>query len=183
MAQFGGQSYLSYAAAPASASAGDDDQLEVRVQFSTRAAAGLVAYAHNADASVYAAVYVESGALKLRLSCGRHQMTLVETKRNVSDGAVHSARLRLVRVQARADANATYCMGSVKLNQSYSMHGEQRLATPRLAWPGRLHVGGQPSAISSPPEILFLPGLVGCLYSVEVASIFYRFSSETLYRQ
>jgi len=89
--QFHGQSYLSYAV-PADVL--HDQQLQFRLQFSTRIVSGLIAYVHNGDASVYMAVFVELGALKFRLSCGTHQMTLVETKRNVSDGSLHTVNVR-----------------------------------------------------------------------------------------
>lgn len=63
-------------------------------------------------------------------------------------------------------------MGSVKLNNSYSMHGEQRLNSALdLVWPLRIHVGGKPSGIGAPPEILFLSGLTGCTFSMEVLII------------
>ena len=116
-------------------------------------------------------------------------MTLVETKYNVSDGAVHSIfvrsfryqkcfipnfknyflnRGRLLKVEERNTSNS-YCIGSVKLNNSYSMNGEQRLSDPnRFDWPWRMHIGGRPSGVSTPPEILFLPGMVGCAYLLEV---------------
>lgn len=68
--------------------------LESRLEFSTSTPLGLIAYIHSADAQVYLAVYVERSALKFRLSCGRQQMTLVETKYNVSDGAVHNIFIR-----------------------------------------------------------------------------------------
>lgn len=74
----------------------DDHQqvLEARLEFSTMAPLGLIAYIHSVDAHVYLAVYVERSALKFRLSCGRQQMTLVETKYNVSDGDIHAIFMR-----------------------------------------------------------------------------------------
>lgn len=61
---------------------------------------GLIAYIHSIDAHVYLAVYVERGALKFRLSCGRQQMTLVETKYNVSDGDIHAIFMRSSTISA-----------------------------------------------------------------------------------
>lgn len=88
---FDGYSYLTY-------SIPDEifinQELELRLQFSTSMPTGLITYIHNSDASVYLAVYVENSALKFRLSCGQQQMTLVETKRNVSDGSVHNLQIR-----------------------------------------------------------------------------------------
>lgn len=60
-------------------------------------------------------------------------------------------------------------MGSVKLNNSYSMNGEQRLADDEhFTWPGRLHIGGRPYGVPTPAELVFLPGIVGCAYNLEV---------------
>lgn len=95
--QFHGNSYLSYVVPDRML---DEQQqnlqqvLEARLEFSTSAPLGLIAYIHSNDAQVYLAVYVERQALKFRLSCGRQQMTLVETKYNVSDGAIHSIFIR-----------------------------------------------------------------------------------------
>jgi hypothetical protein len=154
----------------------------------------------SGDASTYLAVYVERSTLKFRLSCGQQQMTLVETKYNVSDGAsqtilvryaknrldwlMHCIALllpidcvilyifsfRLLRVEER-NTTSSYCMGSVKLNNSYSMNGEQRLDENdghQLTWPWRIHLGGRPSSVPTPDEILFLPGMTGCTYSLQV---------------
>lgn len=93
--QFHGNSYLSYGLA--------DKALEARIEFSTTTPLGLIAYLHNSDAHVYLAVYVERGALKFRLSCGHQQLTLVETKYNVSDGAVHVILVRLVVMETVTD--------------------------------------------------------------------------------
>ena len=66
-------------------------------------------------------------------------------------------------------------MGSVKLNNSYSMNGEQRLDESdgqQLTWPWRIHLGGRPSNVPTPDEILFLPGMMGCAYSLQVLHTF-----------
>lgn len=98
--QFHGNSYLTYAVPERALDADDPRQqqqqqvVETRLEFSTTAPLGLISYVHSADANVYLAVYVERSVLKFRLSCGRQQMTLVETKYNVSDGAIHSVFMR-----------------------------------------------------------------------------------------
>lgn len=75
---------------------------------------------------------------------------------------------RLVKVEDRNSTNS-YCMGSVKLNNSYSMNGEQRLVdNQHFSWPWRLHIGGKPSGTPTPTEIIFLPGMLGCAFSLEV---------------
>ena len=49
------------------------------------------------------------------------------------------------------------------------MNGEQRLADDEnFSWPARLHIGGRPSGAPTPTELVFLPGMVGCAYSLEV---------------
>ena len=69
--------------------------LEIQLQFKTTNAMGLVAFVHNADASIFAAVYIENGALRFRLSCtDHHQMNLMEIKGNVSDGSTHTLLVR-----------------------------------------------------------------------------------------
>ena len=76
---------------------------------------------------------------------------------------------RLIRVESNAEPNLSYCMGSVKVNNSYSMNGEQRLVDGKThSWPHRIHIGGRPSAKGIPADILFLPGLVGCTHWLEV---------------
>ncbi|XP_059352322.1 protein eyes shut-like [Daphnia carinata] len=168
--QFHGNSYLSYAVADRTQADDQNHQqvLEARLEFSTMAPLGLIAYIHSIDAHVYLAVYVERGALKFRLSCGRQQMTLVETKYNVSDGDIHAIFMRFLKVEDR-NLSSSFCMGSVKLNNSYSMNGEQRLADDEhFTWPGRLHIGGRPYGVPTPAELVFLPGIVGCAYSLEV---------------
>ena len=163
--------------------------LEARLEFSTTNPLGLIAYIQGVDAKVYLAVYAERSTLKFRLSCGQKQMTLVETKYNVSDGAIHaifvrcanssemerldlkegfSVLSRFLKVEDR-NSSSSLCMGSVKLNNSYSMNGEQRLADDEnFSWPARLHIGGRPSGAPTPTELVFLPGMVGCAYSLEV---------------
>ena len=80
-------------------------------------------------------------------------------------------KLRLLRVESNAEPSLSFCMGSVKLNNSYSMNGEQQLVDGNPhAWPHRIHVGGRPSAKGIPADILFLPGMVGCVHSLEVIS-------------
>ena len=82
--------------------------------------------------------------------------------------------LRLLRVEER-NTTSSYCMGSVKLNNSYSMNGEQRLDESdgqQLTWPWRIHLGGRPSNVPTPDEILFLPGMMGCAYSLQVLHTF-----------
>lgn len=75
---------------------------------------------------------------------------------------------RLVKAVER-NTSATYCIGTVKLNNSYSMNGEQRLSDPHnFNWPTRVHLGGQPSGVTAPAEILFLPGMMGCTYQLQV---------------
>ncbi|KAI9555102.1 hypothetical protein GHT06_017617 [Daphnia sinensis] len=168
--QFHGNSYLSYAVADRTQADDPNHQhvLEARLEFSTMAPLGLIAYIHSIDAHVYLAVYVERGALKFRLSCGRQQMTLVETKYNVSDGDIHAIFMRFLKVEDR-NTSSSFCMGSVKLNNSYSMNGEQRLADDEhFTWPGRLHIGGRPYGVPTPAELVFLPGIVGCAYSLEI---------------
>ena len=64
------------------------------LQFTTTTEVGLIAFVHNDDTSVFLAVYIEHGTLKFRLSCGNHQMTLVETKHNVTNGAPQSLYIR-----------------------------------------------------------------------------------------
>ena len=188
--QFHGNSYLSYAVPDRML---DEQQphhqvLEARLEFSTTNPLGLIAYIQGVDAKVYLAVYAERSTLKFRLSCGQKQMTLVETKYNVSDGAIHaifvrcanssemerldlkgfSVLSRFLKVEDR-NSSSSLCMGSVKLNNSYSMNGEQRLADDEnFSWPARLHIGGRPSGAPTPTELVFLPGMVGCAYSLEV---------------
>ena len=76
---------------------------------------------------------------------------------------------RLLRVESNVEPSLKFCMGSVKLNSSYSMNGEQQLVEgDPHAWPHRIHVGGRPSAKGIPADILFLPGMIGCAHSLEV---------------
>lgn len=75
---------------------------------------------------------------------------------------------RFLKVEDR-NSSSSFCMGSVKLNNSYSMNGEQRLADDeQFTWPGRLHIGGRPYGVPTPAELVFLPGIVGCAYNLEV---------------
>jgi len=165
---FHGNSFLSFGVPVQTL---DEGRLEVRVQFTTTTEVGLIAFVHNDDTSVFLAVYIEHGTLKFRLSCGNHQMTLVETKHNVTNGTPQSLYIRLLRVESNAEPSLSFCMGSVKLNNSYSMNGEQQLVDGNPhAWPHRIHVGGRPSAKGIPADILFLPGMVGCVHSLEINS-------------
>jgi len=164
--QFHGNSHLSFGVPVKTL---EDGRLELRLQFATTTEVGLVAFVHNDDTSVYLAVYIEHGTLKFRLSCGHHQMTLVESQRNVTNGMPQDIHIRLIRVESNAEPNLSYCMGSVKVNNSYSMNGEQRLVDGKThSWPHRIHIGGRPSAKGIPADILFLPGLVGCTHWLEV---------------
>ena len=88
---FHGNSYLSYGVPVQTL---EEGRLELRVQFTTTTEVGLIAFVHNDDTSVFLAVYIEHGTLKFRLSCGNHQMTLVETKHNVTNGAPQSLYIR-----------------------------------------------------------------------------------------
>lgn len=163
---FHGNSYLSYGVPVQTL---EEGRLELRVQFTTTTEVGLIAFVHNDDTSVFLAVYIEHGTLKFRLSCGNHQMTLVETKHNVTNGAPQSLYIRLLRVESNVEPSLKFCMGSVKLNSSYSMNGEQQLVEgDPHAWPHRIHVGGRPSAKGIPADILFLPGMIGCAHSLEI---------------
>ena len=79
---------------------------------------------------------------------------------------------RLLRVESNVEPSLSFCMGSVKLNSSYSMNGEQQLVdgSPH-AWPHRIHIGGRPSAKGIPADILFLPGMIGCAHTLEVITL------------
>ena len=59
-------------------------------------------------------------------------------------------------------------MGSVKLNNSYSMNGEQRLADDEcFTWPGGLYIGDRPTKVPTLTEIFVLP-IFECAYTLEV---------------
>ena len=89
--QFHGNSHLSFGVPVKTL---EDGRLELRLQFATTTEVGLVAFVHNDDTSVYLAVYIEHGTLKFRLSCGHHQMTLVESQRNVTNGMPQDIHIR-----------------------------------------------------------------------------------------
>jgi hypothetical protein len=59
-------------------------------------------------------------------------------------------------------------MGSVKLNNSYSMSGKQRLADDEcFIWPGGLYIGDRPTKVPTLTEIVILP-IFECAFTLEV---------------
>ncbi|CAG9823468.1 unnamed protein product [Phaedon cochleariae] len=154
-AAFNGNSFLSHHVLTSSY------HIAIEFEAKTMANDGLLFYC-NID-SPHIALYMESGYLKFRFSCGYQTMLLSELKIPVNNGFSMNIKAGL---DFSKDFN--HCNASIRVNDSLSMTGDQVAKIDRLHHPSTwLHLGGLPLDLSN--DVSYpVGGLFGCISNLKI---------------
>ncbi|GLH11808.1 Protein eyes shut, partial [Gryllus bimaculatus] len=157
------------------AAAGGGARALVEVSARTLAPRGLLLHAQLTQRR-YFALFVDDGRLHFRFSCGRQTMHFTETQTRVDDG--HDLAV-LAKLEVVTSSNGSLqCVGTLRINASLAMGGEQVAAAPSPGRPAAwLHLGGLPPAWPRPapadpaPAPADLPGFTGCMHSLRLTRL------------